>query len=75
MKGFVVLSMILDVVDAEALEDIRSNMESVGWEKLVESAREAGEERGRADEVDALLDEAVLFYGVQAWPLPYRPAS
>lgn len=73
MKAFVVLSMILDVTDDAALEDVRASMESAGWAKLVESANDAAAEHGREDEVEAILDEAVLFYGVQAWALPNRP--
>jgi len=63
------LSMVLEVDDLADLEEWRSGMETSGWKSLIQSMGEAlGEEP-----TEEMIDESILFYGVQAWPLPTHP--
>ena len=74
MKAFVQMSMIVEVEDDPALEDMRASMELSGWNSLLSSMQTWGEENG-VEFTEEVIDEAVLFYGVQAWPLPSHPEA
>jgi hypothetical protein len=69
VKAFFIISMVLEVEDGAALEDWRASMESSGWNSLIETMQEELGE-GLTEQV---VDDAILFYGVQAWPLPNHP--
>ena len=69
MKALYSLTMILEVDD---VEDMRVSMEKSAWDSMIASVKaEAAAQNKEFTQED--LDDAILYLGVQAWPLPHRP--
>lgn len=71
MKALLTLGMVVEVGDFEHMEELRRSCEEQGWTQMVRAAQSVAEEHGREFKQED-LDEAVLYLGVQTWPLPER---
>lgn len=74
MKAFFIMSMILEIEDDLDLEESRASMEATGWNSLIQTMK-SGFAENEAELTQEDVDTVVLFYGVQAWPLPHQPSA